>query len=339
MSDEPLPFDQMRDLITGNWKAQITYVLSKLEISDRLHSGGKTAVDLAAETGTHARSLYRLLRAASTLGIYTEDDERRFHLTPLGKCLCRDDPRSLAPMSMMIGEICYHPWGHLLHSVRTGESGFVKHHGVDIWKHLLEVEPHLAPVLDAAMESIHGRETMAVLDAYDLSGVSTFADLGGGNGSNLAATLSRHPDMKGILFDLPTVVERGKVLLAERGLLDRCQVVGGSFFDGVPAGADVYHMRHIIHDWNDDDSIAILRACREAMREDSRVILVEYVLPTGGEPSFGKLLDLEMLVIPGGYERTVEEYADIFQKAGLRLEQVHSAGVGIHIVEGKRANT
>ncbi|MCA1694146.1 MAG: acetylserotonin O-methyltransferase, partial [Actinobacteria bacterium] len=245
---EPSPQDQVARMITGYWVSQMVHVAARLRLADHLADGPRTADELAQATGTHARSLYRLLRALASVGIFSEDQDQRFSQTPLSEGLRRDVPGSQWAMALMMGEEHYRCWGDLLESVRTGQTAFDRLYGKPIFEYLGE-HPEQAEVFDAAMTSIHGRETQAVLDAYDLSGVEVLADVGGGNGTNLTGVLGRYPEMKGVLFDLPHVVERAAVNLERAGLASRCQVAGGDFFAPIPVEADAYFLRHIIHDW------------------------------------------------------------------------------------------
>lgn len=186
------------------------------------------------------------------------------------------------------------------------------------------------------MTGIHGRETGAILDAYDFSGIEVLADIGGGNGSKITAILQRYPSMKGILFDLPHVVERARERIEAAGLRDRCQLVGGNFFVSVPAGADTYLMRHIIHDWDDEKSHSILRNCHGAMPAGGKLLVVESVIPPGNEPFKGKFLDLTMLLIPGGRERTADEYRALYERAGFELARIVPTSMEVSVVEGAR---
>jgi hypothetical protein len=236
----------------------------------------------------------------------------------------------------MAGEEHYAAYGELLHSVRTGQTGFEKVYGEPVFE-FLSRRPEQARLFDQAMVSVHGRETEAMLDAFDFSRVSVLADIGGGNGSVLTAVLRKYLATRGILFDLPGVAERARASIATAGLADRCQVVGGSFFESVPSGADAYLLRHIIHDWDDERSGRILGNIHRAMGEAGRLLVVESVIPPGNEPSFGKLLDLTMLVIPGGQERTREEYEALFRASGFRLTRVVPTRAEVCVIEGERA--
>jgi ubiquinone/menaquinone biosynthesis C-methylase UbiE len=200
----------------------------------------------------------------------------------------------------------------------------------------LAEHPDKARIFDAAMVGVHGRESNAVLNAYDFSGIEVVADIGGGNGSQITEILKKHNKMKGILFDLPHVIERAKERIQAAGLLDRCKLVSGSFFDAVPEGADAYILRHIIHDWDEDKCLTILRNCHRAMLPASKLLVIESVIPPGNERFLGKFLDLHMLLIPGGKERTENEYRALFEQAGFELRRIVPTGTEVSIVEGKK---
>jgi hypothetical protein len=236
----------------------------------------------------------------------------------------------------MLGEEHYHAWGELLFSVRTGQTGFEKVYGKPIFDYL-SVHPEQAAVFDAAMTAIHGPETAAMRDSYDFSGIGLLADIGGGNGSTLRGLLERHPGMHGLLFDLPGVAERAKLALAEAGLAERCSVESGSFFERVPGGAHAYLLRHIIHDWDDAHATAILRTVHAAMSHEAKLLVVESVIPPGNDFFFPKLLDLAMLVLPGGQERTEEEYRGLYEAAGFRLTRVVPTTAEVSVIEGVQA--
>ena len=201
----------------------------------------------------------------------------------------------------------------------------------------LSRHPEQAKVFDAAMVGVHGRETAALIEAYDLTGITVLADIGGGNGSLLTGVLRHYPALRGLLYDLPSVAERAQANVQAAGLADRCQVIGGSFFESVPSGADAYLMRHIIHDWDDAKAVTILRNVHRAIGEVGRLLVVEGVIPPGNDPSFVKLLDLTMLVVPGGKERTEDEYRALYQAAGFNLTRIVPTRTEVSVIEGKRA--
>jgi O-methyltransferase domain/Dimerisation domain len=331
----PTPQEQMARMITGYWASQMVHVAAKLGLADLLAGDPKSVEELASVTGTHSRSLYRLLRALASVGVFSEGDDLRFSQTPLSECLRSDVPGSRWAMAVMMGNEHYLAWGDLLESVRTGQTAFDRLYGQPIFDYMGE-HPEQAQVFDAAMTSIHGRETQAMLDAYDLSGVKVLADVGGGNGSNLIGILGRYPEIRGVLFDLPHVVERAVANLEAAGLSGRCEVVGGDFFGAIPVEADAYFLRHILHDWDDERAGLILRNLRTSMPQGARLLVVEHVLPPGDEPSFGKLLDLNMLLLPGGVERTEDEFRRLYEVAGFRLTRIVPAQGDLSVVEGQR---
>lgn len=324
----------MARMITGSWISQMVYVAAKLGLADRLTGAPQTAEELALKTATDARSLYRLLRALASVGVFSENVGGQFRLTPLGECLRSDVPGSQWAMAVMMGEEHYRCWGDLYESVRTGRTAFDRLYGKPIFEYLAD-HPEQAKVFDAAMTSIHGRETQAMLDAYDLSGIGVLADIGGGNGTNLIGVLDRYPEMHGVLFDLPHVVERAKTNIGAAGLTGRCDVVGGDFFGAIPVEAEAYFLRHIIHDWDDEKAGLILRNIRRGMPPNAKLLVVEHVLPPGDEPSFGKLLDLNMLLLPGGVERTEAEFRWLFEEAGFRLSRIVPTEGDLSVVEGQ----
>jgi hypothetical protein len=324
------------DLGTGFWKSQALYVVAKFGVAELVKDGPKSAADLARAAGAHAPSLHRLLRALASVGVFAEDAQGRFAHTPPSNLLRRDVPGSMWAAIVMAGDEHYRAWGDALHSFRTGQPAFDHVFGKGVFDFLAE-RPEQASVFDAAMTGIHGVETAAMLDAYDFAALGTLVDVGGGNGSTLIGVLHKHPTLKGMLYDLPHVVERAKAGLKAAGLEGRCAAVGGSFFESVPPGGDAYLLRHIIHDWDDERSLTILRHCRRAMAPAAKLLVVESVIPPGNERFFGKWLDLNMLVIPGGQERTEAEYRDLHAKAGFRLARVVPTRAEISVIEGEPA--
>jgi hypothetical protein len=321
--------DHLLHLVSSYWYTQTIYVAAKLGIAELLKSGPQTAQQLADATQTNAGALYRLLRALASIGIFTEE-EGQFVLTPLAECLL--DPATKAMVTMR-GEFQYRAWGELLYSIQTGKTAFEKLHGKPIFDYLSE-NPETGKLFDQAMTGVHGRETDAMLEAYDFSGIEMLADIGGGNGSVLTAILKKYPAMRGTLYDLPSVVGRSRANIKAAGLEDRCRVLAGSFFETVPAGADAYLMRHIIHDWDDAQSLTILRHCRQALGNRGKLLLVEGVVPPGNEPSPSKFFDLTMLVLPGGMERTEQQYRELFRAAGFALSRIVPTRTWVSVIEG-----
>ena len=326
---------QLDRMITGYWISQAIYAAAKFAIADHLKDGPKTVGELATLSSANPDALYRLLRALASVGIFAEGESRRFSLTPLAEPLRSDIPGSKRALALMSGDEQFRTWAEIDYSIRTGQIAFDKVFGKPIFDYLGE-HPDKARIFDAAMVGIHGRESSAVLNAYDLTGIEVIADIGGGNGSQITEILTKYTKLQGILFDLPHVIERAKARIQASGLQHRCKLVSGSFFEAVPEGAGAYILRHIIHDWDDDRCLTILRNCHRAMSPTSRLLVIESVIPSGNEPFGGKFLDLVMLLIPGGKERTQEEYRALFERAGFELTQIVPTGTEVSIVEGRK---
>jgi hypothetical protein len=326
----------MLDLIKGFWVSRALYVAAKLGIPDLLRDEPKSSGDLAQATGTHAPSLYRVLRALDSVGVFAEDDRGRFALTPLGATLRTDVPGSLRYFAIEeLGENHYPAWERVLHSVETGAIAFDHVYGVSKWQYMAGHSDE-ARIFDAAMSSFSSVVAGAVVAAYDFSSSATVVDVGGGDGTLLAAILKANPSLRGVVADLPHVVEGAQRRLEAEGLADRCEVAAGSFFDSAPVG-DTYVLKFIIHDWDDQQSAAILRNCRSAMAANGRVLLVEAAIQPGTATSFSKYVDLNMLVMTGGRERTEAEYRSLLDSAGLRLARVIPTYTEMSILEAVQA--
>lgn len=331
------PKDELNHLIAGFWKTQAIYVAVRLQIPDLLEVGPCTAEKLAAETGTHERSLYRLLRALASSGVFQEDAEHRFSLTPISECLLSNTAGSLSALAWMRGDWQYRAWGELLHNVQTGETAFNHAFGEPLFEFLRQ-NPQNAAIFDQAMIGVHGRETEAMLAAFDFSDIRVLADIGGGNGSVLAAVLPKYPELQAILFDRADVIDRAKANLNRVGVADRVQFVAGDFFQSVPSGADAYFLRHIIHDWDDQRATTILKNCQDAMCDDARLLLAEFVLPDGPGPFHGKWFDLAMMIVTGGQERTETEYRQLLKDSGFVWRRIVPTTSELSIIEGATAS-
>ena len=329
----PPPHVQLIQMVTGNWVSRILYVAAKLELADRIGGGAKSAAELAPETGMHAPSLHRVMRALAGLGVLTERESGKFALTPLGEALRKDAPGSgWASVLTLGGPLFWRAWEEILYSVQTGKTAFEKVHGMPAFDYLAE-HPDEASLFSQTMVGIHGPETPAVAAAYDFSRFRTVVDVGGATGNMVAAILSRHPNVRGVLYDLPHVVRDAPELLKAHGVADRVTIEAGSFFDRVPSGGDAYILSHVIHDWSEKQCLDILGHCRRAMGPQARLLIVEMVLPPGDAFHPGKLLDITMLVMPGGEERTPAEYGELLGKAGFRLERVVPTDSPVSVVE------
>jgi hypothetical protein len=319
-------------MITGYAVSQAIFVVAKLNVAEQLAIGPVSVEDLARKAKADPDALYRVLRALASVGVFTETTPRRFSNTPMSECLRPGVPGSQHAGALMIASLCYPAFGELPWSTATGKPGFDKVFGAPIFDYLTK-HPEEGRCFDQAMSSIHGPETPAMVEAYSFARFQTIVDIGGGNGSTLIEVLRSAPKARGIVFDLPGVVARAESTIRDAGLGDRCRVEGGSFFESVPKGADAYILRHIVHDWDDKKSIEILRRCREAMAPGGKVLVVESVVPTGDEPHPSKWLDIIMLAVPGGRERTRAEYETLFASAGLKLERIVATRSPVSVVE------
>jgi hypothetical protein len=326
--------EKLTQMVFGAGLSRAISTIAELGVADQIEPGSPQPIEsLARVTGAHERSLYRILRFLASHGIFQEKDNRHFDHTPLSHCLRSDAEGSFRSAAQIAHRISSY-WDGLHHSAITGESGFTKVFAQPLFDYL-GTHPDVAPIFDAAMVAIHGHETPAMLDAYDFSAVRVLADIGGGNGSLIAATLQRYPKLKGLLFELDHVIRRTRESLKAYGVEDRCSLIEGNFFESLPSGADTYLFRHIIHDWSDEQSIQILSNCRKVIPNNGRLLIVEAVVPTGNESSLAKVFDMVMLVLPGGIERTEEEYKVLLEQAGFQLSSVTPTTSVVSIVEGK----
>ena len=328
----------MLNLTIGHWVARLTHIAAKLKLADLLKDGPRTARHLATATGVHAPALYRVLRALASVGVFAETKGGRFKLTPLAATLQTGLPASMHGWALMINENWgWDAWKELLYGVKTDEVPFLKAHGVPVFEYL-EKDPEDLEVFGESMTSLSRTENPAIAAAYRFSGLRTLVDVGGGHGSLLATILKANPKLKGVLFDRGAVIARAEndQHVTAKGITERCRLESGNFFEGVPMGGDVYIMKYILHDWNDEECVKILTNCRAAMNEKWKVLVVDNVIAPGNDPSWGKLLDIQMLII-GGRERTKEEFAALYAAARLKLTRVVPTKCPLSIVEGIRA--
>ncbi len=342
--------DRFAGLLTGYFGSQLVHVAARLRLADLLSEGARSANELAEATGTHPVSLYRLLRALAAIGVFVEEEEPggRFALNPLGSLLRGNAPNSQRAAALLMGSEFYHAWGHLLASIRTGHPVFPTLYQQPYFDYLAE-HPESARVFDDAMTSLNDRKTLAMLDTDRLQDVDELVDLGGGNGGTLVQILRRFPAMRGVLFDRPGVIERAVPEIDRAGadIAARCRAISGSFLTSgeVPTGADAYLLRHILHNWDDEHALVILRNLRPALKPTARVLVVERLIPDSGQRGIGPvgsaasatLMDLTMLVIHGGAERTKPEFERLFEAAGLRLDRIVplADAAGVNIIEAR----
>jgi len=313
---------QMLQFITNFWTSRAVYIAAKLGIADLLKSGPKTVEELAQATETDASSLYRIMRALTSVGVFKNGTDRVFALTPMSEVLVTDAPGSVRWFLISeLGQEHYPAWGNLMHSVKTGEIAFDGFFGMDIWKYFAQ-NPEDAGVFNDSMSGMTAAANEAILSLYDFSKFKTVVDIGGGHGGLITTILKANPEAKGILFDSPQVVGGAKPKLEQAGVADRCEVVPGDFFAAVPAGGDAYVMKWIIHDWEDEKAITILKNVRAQIQPEGRLIIVDCIVPEGDEPHFAKTFDLNMMVMTGGKERTAAEFEKLVSAAGFKLLQV-----------------
>jgi hypothetical protein len=328
---------QLIRMATAHWVSRLLYVAAQMNLADCLAEGSKTAEEVAWSAAADAPSLYRVMRTLASLGLFTEDPSHRFSLTPLGEALKTGTPGSVRTSVLTLaGDLSTKSLDHLLYSVQTGKSGFERAFGMPFFDWLAN-HPRDASMFSETMVGVHGAEPAAVAAAYDFSEFETIIDVGGAIGNFLAGILERHSRPRGILFDLPHVVCDASALIQARGLADRISVEAGNFLESVPAAAGAYLLSHIIHDWSEAQCLTILANCRRAMKPNSRLLIVEMVLPSGNTPHPGKMLDIVMLTLTGGQERTELEYRALLDKAGFRLTRVVPTESAVSVIEAFHA--
>ena len=327
------PHAQLIQMGTASWVSSVVYAAAKLGIADRLADAPRNAVELAGTMGMHAPSLHRLLRTLACIGVFSEDESHRFSLTPLAEPLRSNVPGSVRTSVLSItGDLFILPWSKLLYSVQTGQGAFDKCFGVPFFDHLT-ANPEEAVMFSDLMIGLNSADAAAVAAAYDFSGFSHIADIGGATGHVLATILAGHPGPRGTLFDLPHNEAGAAELIAARGLADRISFSAGSFFESVPAGCDLYLLSHIIHDWSEDQCLTILGNCRRAMSPSGKLLVIEMVLTEGNAFHPGKMLDMTMLALTPGQERTEPEYRALLARAKFTLTRVIPTNAPVSIVE------
>jgi hypothetical protein len=330
----PLPPPmQMFLLSEGTTVCTAITLAADLGIADLLANGPRRSEDIAQATSTHPGSLYRMLRLLTSFGIFSEVEPQTFAQTPLSEVLRSGIPGSLRQWMRMVGLSAWGPmFAEALHSVKTGEPSFKHTAGVEFFDYL-KAHPRDGEIFNEAMTSLGQGVDAAVVQAYDFSGVRRLVDVGGGHGALISAILQANPELRGTLFDLPHVVDGAIRTLNAAGVADRCEIVGGDFFESVPTGGDAYVLKWIVHDWDHDRAVRILRNCRRAMTPTSRLLLIETVIPSPDEPHAGKIMDFVMLLGLGGQERTAQQYASLLRDAGCELTTVVPTASAMSVVE------
>jgi hypothetical protein len=335
------PAERMIQFLGGFWIARAIHAAAKLRIADHLAQEPKTVEQLAALTETHAPSLYRLLRALVGAEVFREETPGVFALTPLGETLRSDVRGSLrSTFHTCAGDDHYDAWGQITHAVKTGQTAFDHVVGMPIWK-FYERNEENGRNFNQFMTDFTTVVDEAIVEAYDFGGFEHLVDVGGGHGQLLRAVLRKHPHLRGTVFDQPGVVEGTQKAIAAANLEGRCRAVGGDFFESIPVCGDAYMMKFIIHDWDDARSIRILSNTRKALSpiagRRGRLLIIETVIPEDSSPHFSKLMDLNMLVMTGGRERTEREYAELLRAGGWWLKRVIPTESAFSIVEAEPA--
>jgi precorrin-6B methylase 2 len=314
----------MMALLNGSWAARLVHAAAELGIADHLVGEPRDAAFLAAATQSHAPSLARLLRALTAIGVLNETDDRRYSLTQLGTTLRSDVAGSMRAWALLFfSDDQGKAWEALPHAIRTGEHAFRYIFGTDLWTRLAD-RPDAARLFDKGMQSMTQGVNGVLITHYPFGNYKWIVDVGGGNGALLLSVLAHHPAMRATVFDLPHVAEAARLHIAEQGLSDRCEAVGGDAFVAVPPGADAYVLKGVIHDWEDEEAVGILRTCRAAMNDSSKLLLIDRILPERIDPNDALtrgrfIIDINMFVNPGGRERTEAEFRDLLAKADLGI--------------------
>jgi hypothetical protein len=336
--DVPPPLRLSR-MIMSAWVPQAIYSAAVLRVPDQLAAGRRASRDVAEAVGAPAENVHRLLRALVMLELCTEDEPGVFALTPMGRLLCADDPSSVRSWALLWGRpSIWAGWGRLADAVRTGQTAPQLLAGKGTFEWMAE-DPEGLEIFNRSMAELTRRHALAVAAAYDFAGIRRIVDVGGGYGALLLPILAQHPEMTGVVFDLASSREGALRLLESAGLRERCEFAPGDFFQSVPGGADAYLIKSVIHDWNDEKSLALLRSCRAAMGRDARLLLVEPLAPeTVGTSTTDALIvgsDLNMLLMTGGSERTEAQYRALIEAAGLRVSRVVPTRTAMSIVEAR----
>jgi len=340
MSDQttaPDPAQHIFQLATGYVISTALQLAVQVGVADHLAAGPRTAQQLAAATGTNEDALYRVLRALASVGVFDEVEPKRFALTPAADILRKDSPRSIHDIVLFIADPLHlRVYADAIESLRTGKPSAEKTLGQPVFAWFAE-HPEYSSTFNNAMTNMSAAIVPAVLEAYDFVGIGVLVDVAGGHGQVLRSILRQYPAMRGILMDLDHVIAGAKPHIEADGLADRCQAVAGDFFKAVPSGGDAYVMKHIIHDWDDERAGQILRSIHTAMgSKPGKVILLESVLAPGNEPGLGKIMDLEMLLLPGGRERSAEEFRGLFDRAGFDLVRVVPTTSPVCVIEARK---
>jgi hypothetical protein len=311
--------------------ARAVQTVAELGIADHLHEGSRTAAELAAVTGTHPPSLHRVMRSMAGVALFAEDEQGRFSLTPLGNALRSDAPGYARSAARAMGApLMWRAFGEFRRALETGDPVLEKPIFTD-----MSGSPEQAARVNETQMAFAGAEPAAVTEAYDFAGIRSLVDVGGNTGNLLTTILLARPALRGVVYDLPHVSTSARHTVAKRGLTERCDVVGGSFFDSVPAGHDAYMLSHVVHDWPEPKCLTILGNIRRVIPEDGRLLIVEQIIPTDNEPHPSKYIDLILLTTTGGRERTLDEYTALLAGGGFRIRRVVPTQMAVSVIEAE----
>lgn len=328
--------EKIMSMVFGFMVSQAISVIARLGIADLLQEGSRSAADLAEATHSHPHSLYRVMRALASKGIFHEHEDKTFSLTPMGNLLKKNPLDGIGGFSAFFCSDWHWPvWGSLDYSVRTGKPAFEKVYNQPFFSYLEEC-PRASQIFNEGMTSFSAATGAAVLDAYDYSGIKRLIDVGGGHGYLLASIVKRYPEITGILFDAPSVINGAQPILNACNADTQFELVGGDFFEKIDAKGDAIIMKHVLHDWDEESCLKILHNCHTALPKNGKLLVVEMVIPGPNQPAIGKWLDLQMLLMLHSHERTEGEYSTLFAKAGFRLTCVFPSMSPFSIIEAVR---
>jgi O-methyltransferase domain/Dimerisation domain len=327
-----IPVNRVLRLINSYRFSQAVSVATRLGIPDELASGGKTADQLAELVSVKSGPLYQVLRASASCGVFVEDENGRFSNTPMSDCLRCDVQGPARIMALLLGHVHFAAFDKLMQAVQSGKPAFELAFGAPFFEYIGQRD-ELGRMFDSLMTKLFPAEVDAVINAYDFGSAGRILDVGAGRGTVTRALMARFPHLRCGLFDQPATAERTRKEFATDGIIDRCTIEMGSFFEAVPPGYDSYLLKHVLHDWTDEKCMMILRNVRKAAGHDSRLLLLEYVVPPGNQPSLAKEFDLLMLATFAGKERSESEFQELLAKSGFRLNRVVRSAMELNVIE------
>lgn len=329
------PQNTFHQLVTGYWISQSICTIAKLRVADALRNGPLSCQTIAKDLDVDPGSLYRLMRALASVGLFTQTETNTFGLTRLGECLISDAPGSLHAFAVMHGEqFHWDSWGDLYETIKTGKPAFQRLYKKSLFQYLAE-KPDIGRNFDTVMTELARLDNHAIVSNWPSLDTGTVVDVGGGAGSLLVLLLQTFPNLQGVLVDQAHVVQAAAQAVRVAGLDKRCSIVSGDFFEAIPSGGDTYILKYILHDWDDESAVSILKNVRRSMGNRSKLLVIEQVMPAGGEPSISKFLDLQMLILLGGQVRTEVEYRSLYETAGFELTRVTPTASPLSLLEAR----